>query len=317
MGIFPPSNGLCVECQKEPYWDLAGHWKCAACAAPYFRTSADSWQRSYFEASDRARKAEARIEARNVTFEAPLIAAIDEVINGEVDPCSDTNIRVSAEAMQKLMAAVENYHERLNAPGILPDEPTGEKPEPYWKRLPLALQASVLETHYLHAFECLTEAAADRDMWKKGCDEWATIAHKARERIAELEASLNVLSGIPIEKHDPSRGLCPHGHWKNGACIETRGPCPWCLQIRDLLQVERAQCSHGAPVPGDNELVCVGCLQPWRLTGAPARDKITRIITEWADEFSSVCRVNDIGPTSMHDLASRILAAQRTPKTDG
>jgi hypothetical protein len=82
------------------------------------------------------------------------------------------------------------YH--VDAASKLERRPNDASTEPYWKRLPLDLQAAVLETHYLTAKQCLEETAAERDMWKKGCDEWTKAAHEARERVRELEAAADV-----------------------------------------------------------------------------------------------------------------------------
>lgn len=72
---------------------------------------------------------------------------------------------------EKIRSLVEGKH-----------APTGAQAEPYWKNLPDALRASVLETHYLTAKECLEQAAADRDYWKKAYFELQNIAGEARKR---------------------------------------------------------------------------------------------------------------------------------------
>jgi len=76
--------------------------------------------------------------------------------------------------------------------------------EPYWKQLPDALRADVLETHYLTAKECLSRAVAERDMWKKGCLEWQERAAALAARSDKEPKAVTRVTGDEACKHPPA-----------------------------------------------------------------------------------------------------------------
>lgn len=62
----------------------------------------------------------------------------------------------------------------------------------------LRLRIEILETQYATAKECLGIAAADRDMWKKGCMGWEKVGFDERLRVHKLETALRELRDLGL-----------------------------------------------------------------------------------------------------------------------
>lgn len=78
-----------------------------------------------------------------------------------------------------------------------------------------------LEAQYATAKECLQRVAAERDMWKKGCDEWTKVGTEARARIVELEEELHRRS----EVSEPAAEIADHDR---AIALVVEHKIPWC-----------------------------------------------------------------------------------------